>query len=326
MKIIYDAFGGDNAPLEIIKGAIMSKKELDINVILCGDKDIITKNLEELHENINDYEILDAKSKIENDEEPVMAIRKKKDSSIVVGMKYLAEGNADGIISAGNTGALLAAGLFIVKKIPGIERAPIATLIPTKEKPFLLIDTGANMDTTPELLNQFSVMGSIYLEKALGINSPTVGLINVGKEDGKGNNLYKKTFELLKENKDINFKGNYEPRELPFGGIDIIVADGFDGNVFLKTYEGTASMIMSMLKENSINIEDPNSQNDLKKLMYQTFARFEYSDLGGAPLLGLTKPVFKAHGISDAEAILGASKQIKNFVENKVIETISKHF
>lgn len=326
MKIIYDVFGGDNAPLEIIKGAIMAKDKLDIDVILVGDEDIIKESLVELNEDIKEYTIINAKSKIENDEEPVMAIRRKKDSSMVVGMKYLAEGKADGIISAGNTGALLASGLFIVKKISGIERAPIATLIPTKDKPFLLIDTGANMDTTPELLNQFALMGSIYLEKAMGIKKPTIGLMNVGKEEGKGNSLYKKAFELLKANKNLNFKGNFEPRELPFGGIDIIIADGFDGNIFLKTYEGTADMVMSLLKENISSLSDSSTQEGLKKILYGTFGRFDYSNLGGAPLLGLTKPVFKAHGISDSDAILGATNQIKKFIENDVINTLIENF
>lgn len=326
MRIIYDTFGGDNAPLEIIKGAVLSKKELNINPILAGNKSEIEKILLDLDEDINNYEIIEANSKIENDEEPVMAIRKKKDSSLVLGMKYLAEGKADGIISAGNTGALLAAGLFIVKKIPGIERSPIATLIPTKSEPFLLVDTGANMDTSPELLNQFALMGSIYLEKALGYEFPKVGLINIGKEEGKGNSLYKKTFDLLKENENINFKGNFEPRELPFGGIDVIVADGFDGNVFLKTYEGTASMIMSLLKESASDIKDENTLGMMQKLLFKTFSKFDYSNLGGAPLLGLEKPVFKAHGISDDKAILGATNQIKKFIEADVINTIKKYY
>ncbi|NLD16049.1 MAG: phosphate acyltransferase PlsX [Tissierellia bacterium] len=324
MKIIYDAMGGDYAPLEIVKGAVLAKKELNIEPILSGNHEAIEKILNDLNEKVEEYEILDANTIIENDEEPVVALRRKKDSSLVVGLNYLAENNGDGLISAGSTGALLAGGLFIIKRIDGVERTPIATLIPTKSKPFLLVDTGANVDTTPELLNQFAIMGSIYSEKSLGNEKPKVGLLNIGKEEGKGNNLYKKAYTLLAENKYINFIGNVEAREIPYGVVDVVIADGFDGNIFLKTYEGTASMIMDLFKENLATIEDKQTAGALKDLLYKTFAHFQYSNLGGAPLLGLNKPVFKAHGISDAQAILGASKQLKNFVENEVIETMIK--
>lgn len=326
MRIIYDTFGGDKAPLEIVKGAVLSKKELSITPILCGNKLEIENILNDLNEDIQEYMILEAFSKIENDEEPVLAIRKKKDSSIVIGMKYLADDQADGIISAGSTGALLAAGLFIAKKIKGIDRAPIATLIPTKEQPFLLIDAGANVDSSPELLNQFALMGSVYMEKALGIENPKVSLLNIGAEEGKGNSLYKNAFELLRNNKEINFTGNIEPRDLPFGNLDVVVADGFDGNVFLKTYEGTSSMIMSLLKENMSQINNLEVANEVKKVLLGTFSKFDYSKLGGAPLLGLEKPVFKAHGISNYQAIFGATKQIKNFIDNEVIKTIKNNF
>lgn len=322
MRIIYDAMGGDYAPLEIIKGAILAKKELNIQPIFSGNREIIKDVLSELEENSDDYVILDAKSVIENDEEPVIALRKKKDSSLVVGLSHLVENKAVGLISAGSTGALLAGGLFIVKRIEGVERTPIATLLPTKTKPFLLVDTGANVDTTPELLNQFAIMGSIYTEKALNIENPSVGLLNIGKEEGKGNNLYKKAYELLSTNSKINFVGNVEPRELPYGVVDIVIADGFDGNIFLKSYEGTAFMIMELLKDNLAKIDDPELAGKMKEMIYGTFSRFQYSNLGGAPLLGLNKPLFKAHGISDAAAILGASEQIKNFVDNSVITTM----
>lgn len=324
MKIIYDAMGGDYAPLEIVKGAVLAKKELNIEPIFSGNREAIEKVLNDLNEKVEEYEILDANTIIENDEEPVVALRRKKDSSLVVGLNYLAENNGDGLISAGSTGALLAGGLFIIKRIDGVERTPIATLIPTKSKPFLLVDTGANVDTSPELLNQFAIMGSIYSEKTLDNERPRVGLLNIGKEEGKGSNLYKKAYSLLAENKYINFIGNVEAREIPYGVVDVVIADGFDGNIFLKTYEGTASMIMDLFKENLATIEDKQTAGALKELLYKTFAHFQYSNLGGAPLLGLNKPVFKAHGISDAQAILGASIQLKNFVENEVIETMIK--
>lgn len=326
MRIIYDAMGGDHAPFEIIKGGILAEEELGITPIFSGNVEAIEKSLKELDKDYNDYEILESKTIIENNEEPVVAIRRKKDSSVVVGLKYLAEGKGDGLISAGSTGALLAGGLFIVKRLDHIERSPIATSIPTKTKPFLLVDSGANVDTTPELLNQFAMMGSIYVEKTNNINNPKVALLNIGSEEGKGNNLYKKTFQLLKENDKINFVGNIEPRDMPYGGVDVVVADGFDGNVFIKTYEGTADMIVSSLKENMMKLGDKSLVEPFKKVMYSTFSKFDYKSIGGAPLLGLNKPIFKAHGISNGEAILGATKQLKSFIEGDVINTMKENF
>lgn len=326
MKIIYDVLGGDKAPLEIIKGAILAEEELGIEPILCGSLDLIDKTLNDLGKNLDEYTKLEANSNIENDEEPVMAIRKKKDSSIVVGMSYLAEGKADAIISAGSTGALLAAGIFILKRLDGVERSPIATLIPTKTKPFLLVDTGANVDVSPELINQFAIMGSVYMKEVIGVSNPEIALMNIGAEPGKGNNLSKEAYKLLESNLNINFKGNIEARDLPYGSVDVVVCDGFNGNIFLKSYEGTATMIKDLIVEQMATVENIEIINILKAILYKTFATFDYSDLGGAPLLGLTKPVIKAHGISDAKAILGASKQAKLFVENQVIKKIEENF
>lgn len=326
MRIIYDAMGGDYAPFEIVKGGLLAEDQLGITPIFAGDPEAIKDCLNKLDKDTNKYEVLESKTVIENDEEPVVAIRRKKDSSVVVGLNSLAKGEAEGLISAGSTGALLAGGLFLVKRLENVERSPIVTSIPTKGEPFLLVDSGANVDTTPELLNQFATMGSIYIEKTKEIDNPKVALLNIGKEEGKGNNLYKKTYELLKENELINFVGNIEPRELPFGGVDVVVADGFDGNVFIKTYEGTAGMITEVLKENLPALKNPELIEPFKKLMYLTFSKFDYSAIGGAPLLGLNKPVFKAHGISKGEAILGASRQVKDFVEGNVIETMKENF
>lgn len=325
MRIIYDAMGGDYAPLEIVKGAILAKKELSIIPIFSGKRVDIESTLINLNENPENYQILDAESIIENDEEPVMALRKKKDSSLVIGLKFLADNQADGLISAGSTGALLAGGLFIVKRIEGVERTPIATILPTKKRPFLLVDSGANVDTSPELLNQFATMGSIYSQRALCIENPMVGLLNIGKEEGKGNNLYKKTYSLLLENENINFIGNLEARELPFGVADVVICDGFDGNIFLKTYEGSAFMIMDLLKENLSKVENLELAGSLKKFIMSTFSIFQQSDLGGAPLLGLKKPLFKAHGNSEAKAILGATKQLKRYIENNVTDTMKEY-
>lgn len=326
MRIIYDAMGGDYAPFEIVRGGLLAEEKLGITPIFAGNLKSIKDCINKLKKDADKYKILESKTVIENDEEPVVAIRRKKDSSVVIGLNSLAKGEAEGLISAGSTGALLAGGLFLIKRLENIERSPIATSIPTKEEPFLLLDSGANVDTTPKLLNQFATMGSIYIEKTKGIDNPKVALLNIGSEEGKGNNLYKKTYELLKENELINFVGNIEPRDLPFGGVDVVVADGFDGNIFIKTYEGTAGMITEVLKENLPKLRSPEIIEPFKKLMYLTFSKFDYSTVGGAPLLGLNKPVFIAHGISKGEAILGASKQVKDFVENNVIETMKENF
>lgn len=326
MKIIYDVHGGDKAPVEIIKGAILAKNELSIEPILCGRRDEITSVLNDLGENPSSIDILEAASKIENDEEPVMAIRKKKDSSIVVAASALAQGYGDSLISAGSTGALLAAGIFIVKRIEGIERSPIATLIPTMTKSFLLLDSGSNLEVSPKVLSQYGLMGSVYAKEVLGIANPEVSLMNIGAEEGKGTETLKETYKLLKENKTINFTGNIEPRELPYGVTDVVVADGLVGNIFIKTYEGTASMIKDLIKSQLAEENDPEILLKVKQLLGASFNKFNIDNLGGAPLLGLAKPIIKAHGISDANSILGASKQAQLFVERDVINIIKNNF
>ena len=326
MKIIYDVHGGDKGPVEIIKGAILAKNELSIEPILCGRRDEITSVLNDLGENPSSVEILEAASKIENDEEPVMAIRKKKDSSIVVAASALAQGHGDALISAGSTGALLAAGIFIVKRIEGIERSPIATLISTMTKSFLLLDSGSNLEVSPKILNQYGLMGSVYAKEVLGVDNPEVSLMNIGSEEGKGTDTLKETYKLLKENKMINFTGNIEPRELPYGVTDVVVADGLVGNIFIKTYEGTTSMIKDLIKSQLAEENNPETLLTIKKLLGATFNKFNIDNLGGAPLLGLSKPIIKAHGISDANSILGASKQAKLFVERDVINIIKNNF
>lgn len=326
MKIIYDVHGGDKAPVEIIKGAFLAKNELSIEPILCGRKDEIRSVLNDLGEDPSSIEILEATSKIENEEEPVMAIRKKKDSSIVVAASALAQGHGDALISAGSTGALLAAGIFIVKRIEGIERSPIATLIPTMTKSFLLLDSGSNLEVSPKILNQYGLMGSVYAKEVLGIDNPKVSLMNIGAEEGKGTETLKETYKLLKDNKTINFTGNIEPRELPYGVTDVVVADGLVGNIFIKTYEGTASMIKDLIKSQLAEEKNPETLLKAKQLLGATFNKFNIDNLGGAPLLGLLKPIIKAHGISDANSILGASNQAKLFVERDVINIIKNNF
>ena len=230
MKIIVVAMGGDKAPGEIIKGTIDAIKEYNINVLFVGKEDLIKKELINLEYDENKVEILNASQVITNEDDPALAIRRKKDSSLVVASKALVEGLGDGMISAGSTGALLSAGLFIVKRIEGIDRAALTVMYPTMDKFSLLVDAGANVDTKAEYLYQFALMGSIYMNKVMDIASPSIGLVNIGTEKSKGNQLVKETYELLESNLP-NFKGNIEARDLPYGKVDVIVADGFVGNV-----------------------------------------------------------------------------------------------
>lgn len=322
MKIIIDVMGGDNAPHSNIKGAIDSLKENNINIILVGPKDIIEEELSTLDYQKDKVEIIDAKERIENDDEPTQAIRRKKDSSMVVGLNALADGLGDGFISAGNTGALLAGSILIIKRLEDIDRAAITVLYPTIKGMSLLIDAGANMDSKPEYLKQFAIMGYIYTKEVLGKNNPTVGLINVGSEKTKGNILCKETYKLL-ELENINFIGNIEGRDLPFGASDVMVCDGFVGNVVLKVTEGVAESLFSMLKKEFTSSTKSklgalmlkNELNNLKKML-------DYREYGGAPLLGVKKPVVKAHGSSDDYAVKNAISQLISYIDKDVIKTI----
>lgn len=322
MKLIVDGMGGDNAPIEIVKGCVEAVKEYKINIIIAGKEELIKKELEKYDYPTEKIEILAANDVITNDDDPTFAIRRKKESSMVVGLKALTEGLGDGFLSAGNTGALLAGGLFIVKRIEGIQRAALTTVYPNIEGVSLLLDAGANVDCKPEYLQQFALMGSLYMENVMGIKNPKVGLVNIGTEEGKGNQLSKESYELLK-NLDINFIGNVEGRSLAMGGTDVIVCDGFVGNVVLKTTEGVAISIMKQLKD-SISSSGKSKlgglllKSDLQKLK----EKLDYREYGGAPLLGTKQPIVKAHGSSDSYAIKNAIRQLINFIEKDVIKTI----
>lgn len=322
MKIIVDAMGGDNAPGEIVKGSIDAIKEYNINVLLVGKQDLIKEELKKYDYDEEKVEILNASEVITNDENPALAIRRKKDSSLVVGYKALVDGLGDGIISAGSTGALLAGGLFIVKRIEGIDRAALTVVYPTIDKFSLLVDAGANIDSKAEYLYQFGLMGSIYMEKVMGIDSPSVALVNIGSEKTKGNQLVKESYELL-ENGMPNFIGNIEARDLPFGKVDVVVADGFVGNIILKLTEGMASAIFSVLKDEfTKNLRTKIGASILKGELNNIKQRMDYREYGGAPLLGTRKPIVKAHGSSDAYAIKNAIKQLIEFIDNDVIKII----
>mgnify|MGYP000947255702 CR=1 FL=1 len=324
MNIIVDGMGGDNSPKAIVEGCVEAVKELGLNIIIVGSKEIIEKELSEYEFPKEKIEIINSTQVISNDEEPVLAIRKKKDSSIVVGLKALTEGIGDGFVSAGSTGALLAGGLFIVKRIAGIERAALATIYPTTKGISFLLDVGANVDCKPEYLKQFAIMGSVYSEKVLGVNSPKIGLANIGTEKGKGNLLVREAYELI-ENSNINFIGNVEVRDVPQGIADVIVCDGFVGNVILKLTEGMAKALFSSLKEEFTKTFQAKVGALMLKSQLKSFkGKLDYREYGGAPLLGLKQPVVKAHGSSDAFAIKNAIKQVKNFIEMDVINIIKK--
>ncbi|QQY80764.1 phosphate:acyl-[acyl carrier protein] acyltransferase [Keratinibaculum paraultunense] len=322
MRIIVDSIGGDKGPGEIIKGCVEAVNELDINITIVGKEDEIKEELSGYNFSKDSIDILNAKDMITNEDDPALAIRRKKDSSMVVGLKALAEGYGDAFVSTGNTGALLAGGLFIVKRIEGIERAALATVYPTRKGFSLMLDIGANVDCKPEYLKQFAIMGSIYSEKVLGIKSPKVGLANIGVEEVKGNNLVRESYKLLKD-ANINFCGNAEVRDIPEGVMDVIVCDGFIGNVILKLTEGMAITMFSILEEEfTKSFKSKIGAMMLKPQFKSLKNRLDYREYGGAPLLGLKQLVVKAHGSSDAIAIKNAIKQAKTFVDKDVIKII----
>lgn len=325
MRIIVDGMGGDNAPLEIVKGCVEAVNEYGIEAIIVGREELIKAELSKYKYPENSITIKNCQDVITNDDDPAIAIRRKKDSSMVVGMKFLAEGLGDGFISAGSTGALLAGGLLIVKRIPGVERAALTSVYPTTQGISLLVDAGANIDCKPEYLKQFAVMGSIYMEKVMGIKSPKVGLVNIGTEEGKGNQLTKEAYSLLKEEK-INFIGNIEGRDIPLGEADVIIADGFVGNVLLKITEGMAISLFSHLKK--AFMADTKSKVGallLKPQLKKIKKLMDYREYGGVPLLGTKKPIVKAHGSSDSYALKNGIKQLISFIEKDVIKTIEKN-
>ncbi len=322
MRIIVDGMGGDNAPESTVKGAVEAVKEYGIEVIITGPEDKIQNQLKKYIYPSEKIRVMDAPEVITNDENPTLAIRRKKNSSLVVGMQALADGEGEGFISAGNTGALLAGGLFIVKRIEGIDRAALTVLYPTLKGVSLLVDAGANMDTKSEYLSQFALMGSIYMEEVMGVENPRVGLVNVGTEESKGNQLSKETFQALSES-NINFIGNIEARDLPYGIADVMVCDGFVGNVVLKLTEGMASSIFSLLKESLMaDFRSKFGALLLKPQLKLLKKRLDYREHGGAPLLGTTKPVVKAHGSSDYYAFKNGIGQLKTFIERDVIIAI----
>ncbi|NMB07790.1 MAG: phosphate acyltransferase PlsX [Tissierellia bacterium] len=325
MKIILDTMGSDKGYGEIVKGAIDGVNELGVNIVLVGMEDLLKKELSKYNYPRDFIEILNAEEYISNEDEPVLAIRRKKNSSMVLGLEALAKGEGDGFVSTGNTGALLAGGLFIVKRIKGVERAALATVYPTRKGFSFMLDIGANVDSKPEYLLQFATMGSIYSEQVLGVKSPTIGLANIGVEEGKGNALVREAYKLLLDS-NLNFIGNVEVRDIPEGIADVIVCDGFMGNTILKLTEGMAITMFSALKDEFTSSFKSKLGALMLKSQLKSFKdNLDYREYGGAPLLGLKKPVVKAHGSSDAFAIKNAIRQVKTFSDNNIIEIIEKN-
>lgn len=323
MKIIVDAFGGDNAPLSVLEGAALAVKEYDVKVLLAGDEAKIKKCAEENSISLEGMEILQADDVMDMHDDPTEIVKSKKNTSMAVGLKALADGEGDAFVSAGSTGALVVGGSLIVKRIKGVKRAALASIIPGKNGNYLMLDIGANADCRPEMLYQFGIMGSVYMEKVDGRNNPTVGLLNIGTEDTKGNELYKESYNLLKD-APVNFIGNVESREIPKGEIDVVVTDGFTGNIALKLIEGVSLTMFSMIKNVLYrSLKNKIAALILKKGLYEIKAKSDYTEIGGAPLLGTRKPVFKAHGSSNGVAIKNAIGKAAAFAGNGVIEKIS---
>lgn len=324
MNIVIDAFGGDNAPLEVIKGSIDAQRDFNIDVTLVGSEDKIRKCAADNGLDISKLHIRNADTVIEICEEPTEVIKGKKDCSMAVGMKMLADGEGDAFVSAGSTGALVVGATFIVKRIKGIKRPALATILPTAGAPTMLLDSGANADCRPEMLVQFGIMGTAYMNKILGVGSPRVGLANIGAEESKGRDLELETYRQLKK-APVNFIGNIEARQLPMGDCDVCVADGFCGNLMLKLYEGMAKFFSGELK--TLLTKDLKSKMAalmVIKNVKEFKKKVDYSEYGGAPLLGTAKPVIKAHGSSNARAFYNAIRQAKQFTETNVIESITE--
>jgi phosphate acyltransferase len=322
MKIAIDAMGGDHAPKEIVIGAMKAVEAFsDIHITLVGDDTKIKEYLT----NQERITILHTSEVILGTDEPVRAVRRKKTASMVLAAQQVADGNADACISAGNTGALMAAGLFVVGRIEGIDRPALTPTLPTiGGEGFLLLDVGANVDAKPEHLLQYAIMGSIYSEKVRGIANPRVGLLNIGTEEKKGTDLTKQAFELLK-NANVNFVGNVEARDLLDGTADVVVTDGFTGNMVLKTVEGTALSMFKMLKTTLMSSLKSKLAAAVLKPEFKVLKNtLDYSEYGGAGLFGLKAPVIKAHGSSNGQAIFSAIRQTREMVEKNVVGLIKK--
>lgn len=322
MIVAVDAMGGDNAPDAVIEGCVEAVNELNVDIIMTGREDYIKSKLSNFKYPADKIKIVNATEVISNNEPPVMAIRRKKDSSLSKAMQLVKNGEAHALVSAGSTGAFLAGSIFVIGRIKGIDRPALAPVMPGRSAPFMVIDCGANVDCKPNNLLQFAIMGKVYFENILGVKNPSIGLVNIGSEEEKGNELTKATYTLLKES-GLNFAGNVEPRDVSNGDINILVCDGFVGNTILKMYEGVASNIFSVLKKEIMSSLMTKIGGLLLSHIFADFKkRFDYTEYGGAAFLGVNNICIKAHGSSDAKAFKNAIRQAQVFYDNNVINKI----
>ncbi|MGN1319894.1 MAG: phosphate acyltransferase PlsX [Acutalibacteraceae bacterium] len=326
MRIVVDAFGGDNAPLEIVKGAADASIQFNTEITLTGKQSeieqIITENNLKF---FGELTIIDTDDVISMHDDPTTILKSHSNSSMALAFKELCDGKADAFVSAGSTGAIVVGGTLMVKRIKGIKRPALGGLIPSPNGHYMLMDMGANAECRAEMLAQFGIMASVYLENVEGIKNPKIGLLNIGVEDTKGDDLRVEAYKLLKE-APINFVGNIESREMPKGICDAVIADGYTGNIALKLIEGTSSTLFKMIKNVLYkNIFNKIAALIIKKDLYGLKSMMDSSEVGGAPLLGVSKPVIKAHGSSDAKAIKNAIRQAMIFTEKNVISTISEN-
>ena len=323
MKMIIDCMGGDNAPLEMLKGVIDAKAELGGEYLLVGHKDILEATARENGLDISGFEILHAETVITMEDDS-MAFREKKDSSMTMALKALANGEGDAMVSCGNTGTLFAGATLTVRRIKGVHRAALAAVLPFNP-PVLLLDCGANVTVQPEFLPQFAAMGSAYMKALYGLDNPRVGLLNNGAEEHKGTPLHTEAHQLLKACPDVNFVGNVEGNQVPFGACNILVTDGFTGNVLLKTMEGMGKLFMTRMKGIFYaSVISKLAALTVKKSFMQFKKDMDVKEHGGSPILGIRKPVIKAHGSSDARAFKSAIRQAMRFAESGAIESLER--
>ncbi len=322
MRIIVDGFGGDNAPLATLQGCELAIKEYGVDITITGDETELCKVAKENNIDISSMKVVHTSSVIPVEADPTTILSEYKDSSMAVAFKLLADGEGEAVVCAGSTGAIVVGASLIVKRIKGIKRAALAPIMPADNGCYILLDVGANLECRPEMLMQFGIMGSIYMEKIIGVKNPRVALVNIGSEETKGGDLQLGAYKLFSENKNINFTGNIEPRYIPHGDADVVIADGFTGNVILKLTEGLGKMFAGNIKEIFGGFVGKLAGALVMPKIKAFKNKMDYTEYGGAPLMGTAKPVIKAHGSSNGKAFKNAIRQARDFAQNGVIEAI----